>query len=367
MKRILALSLSLVLMIAALSGCTASQNREETQDSIDSTSPLFMTIAETLPSCVAFEYRYPDQAYCFYAYDADGKLYRVLWTDFEGLNEKDQITVEYSDIRELTYDNYPDGGWTPQYEITATNVTLSISCVYEATVVFRQYAWDGYGISTKTISFTSVGYSIIDALKAMKETGETVAKISDDVLDTDDDAFPGEFPVERGTMWIETDGSIYRLTPDLSQICRVETHFGEGRVLEMSDKFKTDVSNAWHYAPYDYYEGTYQSGDDTVELTHVYDAGSSVELRIKKIRIENEYDPQNTVTVELLTTFSHLVTIKLRCQHSDDNIASDDSKTLYLSKGVPDTVEFTFGGWKDTRYWVYIEADNTRAEITIEP
>lgn len=96
--------------------------------------PIAMTIAETLPSCVAFEYREPNTPYCFYAYDADENLYRVLWTDWEGLNEKDQIIVEYEKLEELTYDNYPDGGWTPQYELTAISVKPSeiASCISNA-------------------------------------------------------------------------------------------------------------------------------------------------------------------------------------------------------------------------------------------
>ena len=88
----------------------------------DDTS-LTLTIAETLPSCVAFEHREPNEPYCLYAYDADGHLYRVLWTDWDGLNEKDRVVVEYSDIKEIDQTN-PSSGWNPKYEITATSVTL---------------------------------------------------------------------------------------------------------------------------------------------------------------------------------------------------------------------------------------------------
>ena len=77
-----------------------------------------------MPGCVAFEYAELGKLYCFYAYDAEGNSYRILWTNFTGLNEKDQIIVEYvDDIKALSYDEYLDG-WTPQYEITATNVRM---------------------------------------------------------------------------------------------------------------------------------------------------------------------------------------------------------------------------------------------------
>lgn len=191
--------------------------------------------------------------------------------------------------------------------------------------------WEGWGISVKTVGACDVAYEIIDALKAMKQTGETVPKISDDELEIGG----GQYPVEHGTMWIECSGKIYRLTPDLSQICLVETHFGEGKALEITDEFKTNVNNAWHYAPYDYYKGTYNKGDYSVDLTNVFKSGSSLQLNIKKIYVENKEDPQNTITVELVSDVDKEVSIKLHCQQSDDNLAAGDSKTVLLEKGSP--------------------------------
>ena len=234
---------------------------------------------------------------------------------------------------------------------------------YEVEVELFQYTWDGWGISQKTVGACDVAYSIIDALKAMKETGETVPKISDEVFEIGG----GQYAAERGTMWIESGNKIYRLTPDLSQICLVETHFGEGKVLEITDAFKTNVNNAWHYAPYDYYKGTYNKGDYTVNLTSVFKSGSTVQLSIKEIQIESGYDPNNTITVELISSVDQEVNIKLHCQQSDDNLAAGDYRTVQLKKGEPTTVDLTFGGWPNFTYWVYIEADYTKAEITINP
>ena len=234
---------------------------------------------------------------------------------------------------------------------------------YEVEVELFQYTWDGWGISQKTVGACDVAYNIIDALKAMKETGETVPKISDEVFEIGG----GQYAAERGTMWIESGNKIYRLTPDLSQICLVETHFGEGKVLEITDAFKTNVNNAWHYAPYDYYKGTYNKGDYTVDLESVFKSGSTVQLSIKKIQIESGYDPKNTITVELISSVDQEVNIKLHCQQSDDNLAVGDYRTVQLKKGEPTTVDLTFGGWPNFTYWVYIEADFTKAEITINP
>ena len=234
---------------------------------------------------------------------------------------------------------------------------------YEVEIKLLQYTWDGWGISQKTVGACDVAYSIIDALKAMKETGETVPMISDEVFEIGG----GQYAAERGTMWIESGNKIYRLTPDLSQICLVETHFGEGKVLEITDAFKTNVNNAWHYASYDYYKGTYNKGDYTVNLTSVFKSGSTVQLSIKKIQIESGYDPNNTITVELISSVDQEVNIKLHCQQSDDNLAAGDYRTVQLKKGEPTTVDLTFGGWPNFTYWVYIEADYTKAEITINP
>jgi hypothetical protein len=125
MKRILAVTLTLVMLLAALTGCMASKNPsgdEGRKNPSGKHLPIVMTITETLPSCVAFEYK-DEKPHCFYAYDTEGKLYRVFWNDFTGLNEKDVVVVDHNDeIMELDYVN-PPVGWTPQYEITAISVT----------------------------------------------------------------------------------------------------------------------------------------------------------------------------------------------------------------------------------------------------
>lgn len=129
MKRILAITLTLIMVLTALTGCMASQNpsgSEGKQNSSGKRLPITMTIAETLPSCVAFEYK-DEKPYCFYAYDTEGKLYRVFWNDFTGLNEKDVIVIDHNDdIKTLTYDEYPSG-WSPQYEVTAISIKKEIN------------------------------------------------------------------------------------------------------------------------------------------------------------------------------------------------------------------------------------------------
>ena len=124
MKRILAIILTLVTLLAALTGCMASKNpsgKEGEQNPSGNRLPITLTIAETLPSCVAFEHK-DGKPYCFYAYDTEGHLYRVLWNDFTGLNEKDVVVVDHNDDIKKVDEVNPPGGWSPQYEVTATGI-----------------------------------------------------------------------------------------------------------------------------------------------------------------------------------------------------------------------------------------------------
>ena len=115
MKRILAVTLTLVMLLAALTGCNASQKPS------GSDLPITLTIAEAEPSCPAFE------SDCFYAFDAEGVLYRVLWTDFTNLNEKDTVVVEYSKKEELNIPADITGGFHAKYEIAANSVKKDIN------------------------------------------------------------------------------------------------------------------------------------------------------------------------------------------------------------------------------------------------
>ena len=157
------------------------------------------------------------------------------------------------------------------------------------------------------------------------------------------------------------------MTPDLTQICLVDTPFAAGKVLEMPEEFGIYVNDAWYYYPYDYYLGTYNPGDKSVELKNRFKADSSIKMRIKDIWVESNYDPQNTVTVELISDTDQEIQVWLNCQQSDDNLARGDGKTVQLKKDTPATVKLTFGGWPKHRYWVYITADNTKSKITINP
>ena len=107
MKRILLTVLAITLCLTIFSGCN--------KDSVSDKS-IILTIAETEPSCPAFE------SNCFYAYDAEGVIYRVLWTNFTDLNEKDTVVVEYNKKEKLNISADITGGFHAKYEITAISI-----------------------------------------------------------------------------------------------------------------------------------------------------------------------------------------------------------------------------------------------------
>ena len=234
---------------------------------------------------------------------------------------------------------------------------------YQSAIKMMRYNWDGYGISTKWIETSDIVYSIIDAAEKLTETGETVEKISDAVVDENST----ELPIERGTLWLEIGSKIYRIDPDFEQLCRVDGHLGSGYVMNASEQFKKMIIDAWQYHPYDYYAGNYNNETNEIKLNHVYNAPSTVQVQIKKVEIVNDYDPKNKITLELISTVDQSVSISLLCSQSNDNLADGDRKEIVLTAKEAETVELTFGGWKDFSYWIDISVDNTRINLRIEP
>ena len=127
------------------------------------------------------------------------------------------------------------------------------------------------------------------------------------------------------------------------------------------------ISDAWQYHPYDYYTGSYNNRTDVTELYHVYNAPSDVRVHIKKVDVINDYDPQNKITVELISSADQTVHISLLCSQSGDNLAEGDQKDVALKAGRAEIIELSFGGWKNFDYWIDISVHNTRINLRIEP
>ena len=235
---------------------------------------------------------------------------------------------------------------------------------YEAGLKMIRYNWDGYGVGQKGIYTCDLGYAILDCLSKLQETGDEIAKISEDTVNE----FTSELPIAKGTVWLEcgTVGT-FRLNPEMTEICKVQTHLGEGKVLQMTDTLKELLHQAWYYHPYDYWSGSYENG--TATLQQVYKNYSAVEwVAIENIHIENVHHSENNqIVLRIKASSSQTVNARLESYQSDDNLGSYDSKEIELVGGEETTLEFAFCGFYDHIYWLSITIDNTKIDLTINP
>ncbi len=121
-KRTVALVLLIVLtgMTLSLSSCELDVNVSFSDEPTDGAT-LRLTVAfcePPLPESVEED--------CFYAHDASGNLYRVIWNDTCEIWEGSEVYVDFDAVRQLSYtDGYPNG-WTPRYEVSAKSVRLRL-------------------------------------------------------------------------------------------------------------------------------------------------------------------------------------------------------------------------------------------------
>ena len=235
---------------------------------------------------------------------------------------------------------------------------------YEAGFTMLRYNWSGYGIGQKEISACDLSDAIIDCLSNLQETGSVTPKISNDTVNE----FTGELPIERGTVWIECEAlGLFRLNPEMTEICKVKTHLGKGKVLQITDTLKELLRQAWYYHPYDYWSGAYENG--TVSLQQEYKSDSVVEwVEIESIHIENEHHSENNkISLHIRANESKAVKVCLKSYQSDDNLGSIETKEIELINGDVTTVDFTFNGFYNDPYWVSITIDNTKINLEIDP
>ncbi len=246
---------------------------------------------------------------------------------------------------------------------TKCGQTRNIYSGTDAGVRFKQFHWDGYGIGQKDVFACDLAYELLGCLSSLQETGETEPKIGKDVPV---DETTGSLPVPGGTMWLECGtAGMFRLSPDWTRICKVESHLGKGEVLEMTDTLKELLRQAWHYEPYDSWSGRYENGK--VSLERVYEKDSAIaSLRIGEFTAARSFDEKGSLTLLLTGNEDKEITVTLRSQASDDNLAEGDFRTVALKKGKEVPVTLTFGGFR-WQYEVTVYADQTRLILTVMP
>lgn len=285
--------------------------------------------------------------------------------DFNYIFTVNGMDIYYSsDSGLIAHDHHARHCYLDDFERLTINSwleTLFTREIHEIKLV--QYAWDGYGVSTKTVSNCELTYSIIDSLEAASETGKTVDFISNEIVNEE----TGELPITPGTKWIEVGNKLYRIDPEIKTLCRMESHLGKGVELTLSEELHTLLWNAWYFHPFDYYSGTYQNETNTLKLDHRYTAASSMQVTIKTVQVEKKTDPNNTITLKLKSPIDQTVRVSLDCYQSGDNLARGDWKEVTLKANQTETVELSFGGWQSYDYWIDLKVDNTLISLKIEP
>ncbi len=273
------------------------------------------------------------------------------WSRDENLNQytavekcsKCGVTRKYTDP-----DNIPNIDFDTDFEIMCTQ-------------------WGGY-ISSKTIPACDLGCAIIDCLTKLQETGAVVPKISDDTFN----GYRTDTQVDVGTMWIDCQSiGLFRISPKNNEICKVQTHYGEGKALQMTDTLDELLHQAWCYYPNDYWSGSYKDGKES--LRQVYKADSAVEwVAIESISIKNERrnnsNPKNCkIKLCIGAKESKTVNACIQSYQSSDNLGSIETKSIELIKGKETTVELAFYGFYNWNYHVTITVDNTKIDLAIDP
>ena len=233
------------------------------------------------------------------------------------------------------------------------------------TLIMWRYSWDGYGVSRKDIGSGDLRDNIIECIINLKETGETIPKISDDIIAMDD-IYLGEIPTERGTVWIDCGkAGLFRLDPSMSEICKVEKHLGEGIALEMTDTLQGLLRQAWYYYPYDYWDGSYENGE--VTLDRICESESLIEwVEIDSIYIENvDQTETNIIVFKIKSNENKTVSYYFESYQSSDNLGSIKVDNIELVKDEEITLEISFAGFVNTRYWISLVIDNTSINLTI--
>ena len=191
-------------------------------------------------------------------------------------------------------------------------------------------------MDSKTVTGEMAG-AITDLMENLNETGELADKISDEEVELNS-VYASSLPVDGGTMWVETEDSIYRISPERNQICRVDTYLGEGVILDFTAECWNEIHDAWYYWPLDYWSGTYENGK--LNLSHIYAAETDIKATVKSIN----FNPIiNSIKLDLVSDENQIVEIHWE-SYRGDHYGTIDSREVALIAGWKSPVELYFEG-----------------------
>lgn len=202
-----------------------------------------------------------------------------------------------------------------------------------------------------------------DMLFSLAPTNEKSEKISDEAFSF----MPSELcKAPGGTFWIETEGKIYRISPEKKEICIVEGHYTQGDILSYSGELVQLLNELWTYYPRNTLYGTY-SGTN-IDLKRVFEDEGTLFLDIKSIETSSDATPENGVnSITVTVTSQEDTTLKIEAvpQNENGEFAKTSNKTVTLEKGTPKEVTLTFGGWQDKTYDLNVIADTARIHLKL--
>ena len=164
---------------------------------------MYMTVANTRPSCMAIETSHPDYGSCFFAYGEDGRFYCVPWKDVDVLSEKAYVKIDYTNVKIIEYpDGKPTGGYTADYLMTATKVETVCSAstdpdygklVSFATAVEEYKAKDYYSPTNIKVALYDYDLNYLSVLCSDLSTW-----VDDSCIDREEFYFKGRIRVAAG-------------------------------------------------------------------------------------------------------------------------------------------------------------------------
>ncbi|MBO4326472.1 MAG: hypothetical protein J5950_04310 [Clostridia bacterium] len=231
------------------------------------------------------------------------------------------------------------------------------------TVRLIRYNFSGDGVGIKEILPCDLADSLIRLLRNAKKTNIAVSAISDEPVNE----FSETLPVAPGTLWIEIGSSIYRIDPDMTELCKVSSHLGEGELLELSGLLPVYLQQAWYYYPYDYYVEEYNCSTGISHINHTYTADTSIDIFHVVFDYAGSLRASGNLIVNIISDKDQTLTVRLECEKSEDMPGGGDSKEVSFKAGWQTEVYLAYEGWDDGPFWIYVTCDNTKYAVKVIP
>lgn len=204
---------------------------------------------------------------------------------------------------------------------------------------------------------------LTERLEKMKPVGRTEGKICED-REWDANSVAEEVP--EGTVWIKTENSLYRLNIQEKTACMVETHYGEGILLNAEPAF-FEWQDGLRFAPYNTDICYYRDGE--LETSHRLIAPTTAKVKVKSVTVADQDAPLKTpygskywvtVTVEIVSLEDQTLRVALHPIQTGDNMLLAYGEEVELKKGEVKEMQLPLmTHWPTHWRGGYIKADNT--------